>query len=164
MAYETTDVPAMQSYGEIVALLAMHGCDSTRHTEQPDGFILEFVRPINNGRVLVKIPVRYELTPKKHSNRLSPTPLTKCQIEQEKRTKWRGLYFYLKGVFDAVDKHIVMFEQAFLADTVMALPNGRSGRLIELMPGAHIGEIIDSQFLLEEPAVEYRKLPDGGKS
>jgi len=44
MAYEQTSVDAMKSWGEICKVLYSHGCEATRYTETPDGFIMEFIR------------------------------------------------------------------------------------------------------------------------
>ena len=46
---------------------------------------------------------------------------TPIKREQERRTKWRSLFYYIKAIFDAVDKGLVTIEQAFLADTVLVL-------------------------------------------
>lgn len=73
------------------------------------------------GKQLVRMPVAYDYSRCKTPN----------QKEQERRTKWRSLYYYVKAVFDAVDKGIVMVEQAFMADTVVSLPNGEQKRVIE---------------------------------
>jgi len=34
----------MKSWGEICKVLYSHGCEATRYTETPDGFIMEFIR------------------------------------------------------------------------------------------------------------------------
>lgn len=125
MAYEQTSVDAMKSWGEICKVLYSHGCEATRYTETPDGFIMEFIRVSmaegRKGKQLVRMPVAYDYSRCKTPN----------QKEQERRTKWRSLYYYVKAVFDAVDKGIVMVEQAFMADTVVSLPSGEQKRVIE---------------------------------
>ncbi|MCK9601040.1 MAG: hypothetical protein M0R06_18505 [Sphaerochaeta sp.] len=125
MSYESTQVPEMKSWGEICKVLYSHGCEATRYTETPEGFIMEFIRASvtdgQKGKQLVRMPVSYDYSRCKTPN----------QREQEKRTKWRSLYYYVKAVFDAVDKGIVMVEQAFMADTVVSLPSGEQKRVIE---------------------------------
>jgi hypothetical protein len=125
MAYETTSVDCMKSWGEICKVLYSHGCEATRYTDMPDGFIVEFIRVSLaggvKGRQVVRMPIRYDYSKCKTPN----------QKEQEKRTKWRSLYHYVKAVFDAVDKGIVMVEQAFMADTLVTLPSGEQARVIE---------------------------------
>lgn len=125
MAYEQTSVDAMKSWGEICKVLYSHGCEATRYTETQDGFIMEFIRASvtegRKGKQLVRMPVAYDYSRCKTPN----------QKEQERRTKWRSLYYYVKAVFDAVDKGIVMVEQAFMADTVVSLPSGEQKRVIE---------------------------------
>lgn len=124
-AYEGTDVDAMKSWGDICKVLYSHGCEATRYTETSSGFIVEFIRvSMANGRKgkqIVRMPVGYNYSRCK----------TTKQMEQERRTKWRSLYYYVKAVFDAVDKGIVMVEQAFMADTVVSLPSGEQKRVIE---------------------------------
>jgi Holliday junction resolvase RusA-like endonuclease len=86
---------------------------------------MEFIRVSmadgRRGKQLVRMPVVYDYSRCKTPN----------QKEQERRTKWRSLYHYVKAVFDAVDKGIVMVEQAFMADTVVSLPSGEQKRVIE---------------------------------
>ena len=125
MAYEQTSVDAMKSWGEICKVLYSHGCEATRYTETPEGLIIEFIRVSTaggqKGKQVVRMPVAYDYSRCKTPN----------QKEQEKRTKWRSLFYYIKAIFDAVDKGIVMVEQAFMADTVVSLPSGEQKRVIE---------------------------------
>ena len=125
MAYEKTTVDCMKSWGEVCKILYAHGCEATRYTETPDGFIIEFIRVSaserGKGKQVVRMPIRYDFSQCKTPN----------HAEQERRTKWRSLYYYVKAVFDAVDKGIVMVEQAFMADTVVSLPSGEQRRVIE---------------------------------
>jgi len=125
MSYESTQVPEMKSWGEICKVLYSHGCEATRYTETPEGFIIEFIRVSmaggQKGKQVVRMPVAYDYSRCKTPN----------QREQERRTKWRSLYYYVKAAFDAVDKGIVMVEQAFMADTVVCLPSGEQARVID---------------------------------
>jgi hypothetical protein len=149
MPYEDTKVDAMRSWGDICAVLYAHGCEGTAYTElQGQGFQIEFVRKIQGKKVLVRMPVAYDLGPEKDRyGHLKP--LTPAQIEQEKRTKWRSLFYYIKAQFDAIDKGIVAYEQAFLADIVGHLPDGRTGRVIDVMPGLAKGRLSEIKLLPE---------------
>lgn len=156
MAYEHTSVDIMKSWSEICKVLYSHGCEATRYTETPQGFIIEFLRTKPTKHV-VKMPVQYNFKGLD----------TSVKREQEKRTKWRSLFYYIKAVFDAIDKGIVTIEQAFLADTVLML-NGESKRAIEFMlPSVASGHMDPFVPLLEAPkeqeaqTVEYRLIKDG---
>lgn len=125
MPYEKTTVDPMRSWGEICKILYAHGCEATRYTELAEGFIIEFIRVSMNagvkGKQVVKMPVRYDYSKAR----------TVQMKEQERRTKWRSLFYYIKATFDAVDKGLVTIEQAFMADTVVSLPSGEQKRVIE---------------------------------
>lgn len=129
MAYEKTSVDAMKSWGEVCKVLYSHGCEATSYAESPEGFIVSFLRRSSvkgvERRIVVKMPVHYDFSKCK----------TSLQCEQEKRTKWRSLFHYIKATFDAVDKGIVTVEQAFMADVVMKLRSGGETRVIDaIMP------------------------------
>jgi hypothetical protein len=149
MAYEKTTVDAMRSWSEINRILYAHGCEGTSYTEVPDkGFQIEFVRRKDGRPLLVRIPVEYTYQAKATPN----------QREQEKRTKWRSLYNWLKAQFDAIDKGIVSYEQAFLADCVVLLPGGVQSRVIDaIRPELRSGEEYDLSRLL--PPLKARTEP-----
>ena len=60
-----------------------------------------------------------------------PDRATPAQREQWRRTKWRSLFHWIKAQFDAIDQGIASYEQAFLSDTVVLLPNGGRSRVID---------------------------------
>lgn len=149
MAYEKTSVDAMRSWGEINAVLYAHGCEGTAYSEIPErGFQIEFVRRAKESRpILVRIPVSYSYTAK----------ATPAQREQEKRTKWRSLFYWIKAQFDAIDKGIVSYEQAFLSDTVVFLPGGVQSRLIDAVrPDLASGREFNVGKLLPMPAASEK--------
>lgn len=154
MAYETTSVDCMKSWGEICKVLYSHGCEATRYTEMPDGFQIEFsMKKVVGGRgghQAVRMPVMYDFS----------SCRTEAQKEQEKRTKWRSLYYYIKAVFDAIDKGLVLTEQAFMADTVVFLPDGRDVRVIDaLIPQIASGVMnANALFLPERTEVRSEEL------
>jgi len=125
MAYEKTTVDSMKSWGAVCKVLYSHGCEATRYTESQEGFIVEFIRVSIvggiKGKQVVRMPVRYDYSKSR----------TEQQKEQERRTKWRSLFYYIKAIFDAVDKGLVTVEQAFMADTMVSLPSGEQKRVIE---------------------------------
>jgi len=152
MAYETTKVSQQKTWGDINALLYSHGCFASRQTDEPGkGFIIEFItkrEAVLEGKKkfrqqAIRIPITYDF----HGCN------TKRQKEQEVRTKWRSVFYWLKAQFDAIDKDIVMFEQAFMADTVIPLPGGGSTRLIEhFLPEIVGGKVLkppDFKMLLD---------------
>jgi hypothetical protein len=122
MAYEKTLVDAMKSWGEINSVLYAHGCEGTSYSEIPEkGFQIEFVRRVDGRPTLVRVPVEYRY----------PDRATPAQREQWRRTKWRSLFHWIKAQFDAIDQGIASYEQAFLSDTVVLLPNGGRSRVID---------------------------------
>jgi hypothetical protein len=153
MPYEKTTIDPMKSWGEICRVLYSHGCEATRYTELPDGFIVEFIRVSIfggvKGKQIVKMPVKYDFSGCK----------TVQQQEQERRTKWRSLFYYVKATFDAVDKGIVTIEQAFMADTVVSLPSGEQKRVIEaFLPQVSRGFL--DVFALPAGALEREQEPE----
>jgi len=153
MAYESTQVSPIRTWGDINALLYSHECSASRYTDEINkGFAVEFITKrtavIEDKKVprnhAVRIPVTFDFS---QCN-------TKKQREQEIRTKWRSVFYWLKAQFDAIDKGIVLFEQVFLADTVLPLPGGRSIRLIDhVLPDLVGGKALkppDFRMLLEE--------------
>lgn len=165
MAYEHTSVDTMKSWGEICRVLYSHGVEATRYTENSTGIVIEFVRIVKakdgtTTKRVVKMPVYYDF-------KGLDTP---AKQDQEKRTKWRSLFYYIKATFDAIDQGIVGYEQAFLADTVLLLPSGVSVRVIEAMRPSLKSNCMDPFVPLLEPpeereaqTVEYRRLPEGGQ-
>jgi len=163
MPYENTSVDSMKSWSEICSILYAHGCKGTAYTEAPGtGFQIEFVRDVRGKSILVRVPVAYDLAPEKdrYGHVKQKTP---AQIEQEKRTKWRSLFYWIKAQFDAIDKGIVAYEEAFLAGIVGHLSDGRTGRVIDVMPGLAQGRLSEVKLLpdpdrddREELVVDYQ--------
>ena len=148
MAYESTTVTVERSQSEINRLLYNHGCEATRFTNTPDGAIIDFIRlEVKDGRerrIAVSLPVRYRLSEK----------MTQKQMQQHIRTKWRSVFYWLKAQFDAMDQGIIAYEEAFMPNLIVALPNGTSGRLRELMPQLSNGQHKEIRFALEAPKEE----------
>ena len=90
-------------------------------TEVTDGFTVAFGWIRSGRQFLVQLPIRFDFRWCK----------TDQHRAQERRTRWRALFYYLKAVFDAIDKGIVLQEQAFMADLVLRLPNGETTRVVE---------------------------------
>jgi hypothetical protein len=148
MPYEKTTVDSMKSWGEICKILYAHGCEATRYTDSADGFIVEFIRVSVvdgvKGKQMVKMPVRYDYSKAR----------TEQARDQERRTKWRSLFYYIKATFDAVDKGLVTVEQAFFADTVVSLPSGEQKRVLEAFLPQVARGVLD-KFAL--PSGDHRK-------
>lgn len=152
MAYEQTSIDPMKSWGEITSILYAHGCKGSAYAEKPgEGFQIEFIKDVKGKSILVRIPVGYDFTPAKdHYGRNKP--VTEAQKQQEIRTKWRSLFYYIKAQFDAIDKGIVVYEQAFFADIVGYLPDGRQGRAIEVfLPEVMDGRLSSVKLLPDPP-------------
>ena len=126
-AYGKSEVPVARSMHHIQSMLYDHDCESTRFTDTPEGFTIEFLRPVKRPdgvkKMVVSLPVRYDYA----------GCTTTLQKEQRKRTMWRSSFHYLKAMFDSIEKNIIPFEEAFLANFVVELPDGTKGRVKNLV-------------------------------
>ncbi|MCK9598862.1 MAG: hypothetical protein M0R06_07485 [Sphaerochaeta sp.] len=150
-AYATTKVPIVQSIEEIRVMIMKHGGVGFRYTQVLDGITIEWGWTKGGQNFLAKLPMRFDYKPT-HKQFGQWVPLTESQKEQEQRTKVRSLMYYLKATYDAIDKGIVLQEQAFMGDLVMRLPNGSTSRVIDaLLPQIASGQRVNvSQLMLAE--------------
>lgn len=100
---ERTRVPARQTRGEIEDLVMKRKAKSFATYMEASGVMISF--EMQDRRIAFRLPL-----PSKG--------------EQEIRSRWRGLLLCLKAKFEAIDRGVETFEQAFLAHTMM--PDGRT--------------------------------------
>ena len=129
-------------------MIMAHGGVGFRYTQVAEGITIEWGWTKSGQNFLAKLPVKFD-----SSQRLSDK-----QKEQEQRTKVRSLMYYLKATYDAIDKGIVLQEQAFMGDLVMRLPNGGTARVMDaLLPQIAAGQRVNAdldRLMLAEGAKE----------
>ena len=101
---ERTRVPARQTRGEIEELIMRRKAKSFAIYTETAGAMVSF--ELQDRRIAFRLPL--------------PEP----KREQDIRSRWRGLLLCLKAKFEAIDRGVETFEQAFLAHTLM--PDGRT--------------------------------------
>lgn len=121
MAYaEATAVAFEKSISEIVGMVRKAGAGSIAQMEEPDSFVIGF----KLADRLVKFTVRFpalETMPEFNGRRERlTTPQRQDRLEQKKRSLARALMLVIKAKLESVESGIETFEQAFLANVVMA--------------------------------------------
>jgi hypothetical protein len=116
MAYAAkTEVPFERSVGEIVGLLRKAGADQIGQMERRNSFTLQFTMSDRMVRFRVHFPTPDEIAvmtgPRQDQARVS---------EQWRRQRGRALLLVIKAKLESVESEVETFEQAFLANVVLA--------------------------------------------
>lgn len=125
---ENTSVAVDRSQSEIRSVLNRYG--ATQFMSGDDNItkrsVVQFVLRERQIRFTIQLPGREEkrfwFTPGRHTRRTEAAAYG--EWEQACRTKWRALLLCIKAKLEAVDSGISLFEEEFLAQTVM--PNGKT--------------------------------------
>jgi hypothetical protein len=125
MAYASqTSVSAEKSRYEIENVLARYGADAFMYATQDDKAMIQFRAHGRLVKFMLTLPDRrddeFVMTPAGRNCRSDADALK--QWEQACRQKWRALLLVVKAKLEAVDAGIAIFEDEFLAYTV--LPSG----------------------------------------
>lgn len=105
MAYaERTTIAFDKSISEIMAMLRKCGAAQFGQYEQPQGFTIQFSKDDR----LVRFAVQFPEAP------------TVAKTEQAKRQRGRALFLVIKAKLESVESKVETFEEAFLANVVMA--------------------------------------------
>lgn len=113
-----TKVPVVKTKAEIDALCAKHGAKNIATLAEDKRAMIAF--ELRGLRILFRLPL--------------PNA-----SEQDRRSRWRGLLLCMKAKFEAVNRGVETFEEAFLAH--MMTPSGETiaeqahGRLEALAAG-----------------------------
>ena len=107
-----TQVPVIQSQGEIKDLLRSLGVDRIGMADSPTGAFVFF--ETNTAAYTIRLPV--------HEGRM-----TVAQRKQRERSDWRSVALLVKARVVAIRQGITTLEQEFMAETTM--PDG--SRLID---------------------------------
>ena len=116
MAYaEKTEVPFERSVGEIMALLRAAGADRIGQMEERTSFTLQFTLSERTIRFRIVFPTSAELKaltgPRQDAQRVG---------EQWRRQRGRALMLVIKAKLESIASRVETFEEAFLANVVMA--------------------------------------------
>lgn len=118
MAYaETTKVPLEQSIAEIIGMVRRAGAESVGQFHERDQFIIMFA--LGDRRMKFSVPLVTEWTcPTRGGNGREID--VRAKIEQANRQKGRALMLVVKAKLESVESGVETFEQAFLANILMA--------------------------------------------
>ena len=114
---EKTDVPLERSIAEIIGMLRKAGAQRIAQYEEPDRFTIFF--HMADRYVQFRVPLVTEYRgPSRHGNG-APVDRQKW-IDQRNRQKGRALMLVIKAKLESVESQVETFEEAFLANVVMA--------------------------------------------
>lgn len=118
MSYaETTTVPFDRSVSEIVTLLKRAGAERIGQMDDAAFYAIQFT--MADRMIRFRIPLATEYSgPLKAGNGRAIDP--KKVIEQARRQRGRALLLVIKAKLESVESGIETFEQAFLANVVLA--------------------------------------------
>lgn len=118
MAYAAdTTVPLERSIAEIVTMLRKAGAESIGQMQERDSFVIVFA--LADRRMKFKVPlVTGYCGPSVARN--GRTIDAVARIEQQNRQKGRALLLVIKAKLESVESHVETFEQAFLANIMLA--------------------------------------------
>jgi len=116
MAYaKDTEVPFERSISEIVGLLRTAGADQIGQMESRSSFTLQFTMEERMVRFRVTFP-----TPEEIKAMTGPRQETARVEAQWRRQRGRALLLVIKAKLESVTSQVETFEQAFLANVVLA--------------------------------------------
>jgi hypothetical protein len=110
-----TDVPFERSIAEIVGLVRRAGADQIGQMEERDRFTLQFHLSDRAVRFRVTFPTRDEVEQMK-----GPRQDAQRVEAQWRRQRGRALLLVIKAKLESVESGVETFEEAFLANVVMA--------------------------------------------
>lgn len=112
---KTTDVPFERSIAEIVGLLKGAGADQIAQVDQRDRFTIQFAMADR----MLRFRVDY-LTDEQVDRLTGPRQDASKVKAQWHRQRGRALLLVIKAKLEAVESGVETFEQAFLANVVLA--------------------------------------------
>lgn len=116
MAYASkTEVPFERSISEIIGLLRKAGADQIGQMEGREQFTLQFTMVDRMVRFRVRFPSAAEIDAMR-----GPRTDPASAAEQWRRQRGRALLLVIKAKLESVESNVETFEQAFLANVVLA--------------------------------------------
>lgn len=121
MAYaETTTVPVERSIGEIIGLVKKAGAIQVGQMEDQAGLAIVFRLADRAMRFTVSFP-SWEEMPQHNGRRQTLSKQDRQKLaEQRARQRARALLLVIKAKLESVESGVETFEEAFLANIVMA--------------------------------------------
>ena len=145
MAYaETTSVPFEKSIAEIIGLLKRSGAEQIGQMEDRQSFTLTFAMQERIVKFRVVFPSSEEI-----AKMTGPRQEAAKVRDQWHRQRGRALLLVLKAKLESIESRVETFEQAFLANVVMA--NGETVYERISAPIALEYKTTKPQMLLESP-------------
>jgi len=118
MAYaEDTRVPVDKSLAEIVALVKKAGAARVAQIEEPDSFAVQFFLADRMIRFRVSVPA---IDPSGRVGVHGTAAGMQASYEKRQRQRARALLLVIKAKLESVESQVETFEEAFLANIVMA--------------------------------------------
>lgn len=118
MAYaENTKVPLEQSIAEIMGMVKRAGATHAGQFEEPGRFVIMF--SLGERKMKFSVPMITDYTgPDRSGNGRAVDKV--AWVEQRNRQKGRALMLVVKAKLESVESGVETFEQAFLANIVLA--------------------------------------------
>jgi hypothetical protein len=125
MAYaEGTTVPVEKSIAEIVGLVKKAGAERVAQFDDPDFFAVQFQIRERMVRFRVNLPTIADM-PTRDGRGCSLSPAQRsAKRDQSHRQRARALLLVIKAKLESIESGVETFEEAFLANVVMA--NGQT--------------------------------------
>lgn len=117
---EKTEIAFEKSVGEIMAMLRNSGADQFGQFEQRDGFAIQFAKESRLIRFRVKFPTLDDMPTHTAQKHVIPDDQRRKKLEQGRRQRGRALMLVIKAKLESVESEVETFEEAFLANVVMA--------------------------------------------
>jgi len=117
MAYaQKTTVPVEKTIAEIIALIKKAGAQRIGQVEEPDGFAVQFFLHDRMIRFRVNLPEPAGT----RGFRAATAAEQRASQERRHRQRARALLLVIKAKLESVESEVETFEEAFLANVVMA--------------------------------------------
>lgn len=121
MAYaEGTTVPVEKSIGEIIGIIKRAGATRVAQMEEPEGFTVQFFLADRMIRFRVALPTLEDVPIRRADHRMRTPAERAAKRDQMQRQRARALLLVIKAKVESIESQVETFEEAFLANVVMA--------------------------------------------
>lgn len=117
---ENTTVPIEKSIAEIVALVKRAGAERVAQYEEPDRFTIAFDMSGRHVRFRVTLPGIEAVPPVRGDGRRRSNSEIIAKRDALQRQRARALLLVIKAKLESVESEVETFEEAFLANVMMA--------------------------------------------
>lgn len=117
---ENTKVPLKRSLSEISSMLRKAGAEQIAQMEDRQRFAIQFFMESRMIRFTIPMPMLEDMPERDgRGSRLSPASRL-AKRDQSARQRGRALMLVIKAKLESIESEVETFEQAFLANVVMA--------------------------------------------